>query len=240
MPTHRRRSGAPTGFTWNPRARPPTDFTGNTAAGDGGLWTATPPYRWQQPPAGSAVSYVTEPLTQDTTVLGAGALRLRVRASRPNVDLQATISEVRPDGKETFVQGGWLRGKGRKLDRRKSTPLAPVLSLRKKDFAPLSRKRFVKATIPLYYEGHVYRAGSRIRVTVSAPGGDQPIWAFAETEPRKGGARVAIASSRRAPSSLLLPVVPGLDAPTGLPPCPGLRGEPCRAYQPFTNRRAKP
>ncbi|MEA2213823.1 MAG: hypothetical protein QOF83_3771, partial [Solirubrobacteraceae bacterium] len=27
---------------------------------------------------------------------------------------------------------------------------------------------------------------------------------------------------------------------TGLPPCPGLRGEPCRTYQPLANRRAKP
>jgi hypothetical protein len=29
--------------------------------------------------------------------------------------------------------------------------------------------------------------------------------------------------------------VPGEAAPTGLPPCPGLRGEPCRDYQPFAN-----
>ena len=53
-----------------------------------------------------------------------------VRSSTPNVDLQATISEVRPDGKETFVQGGWLRANERKLDAAKSTPLEPVLSLR--------------------------------------------------------------------------------------------------------------
>ncbi len=32
------------------------------------------------------------------------------------------------------------------------------------------------------------------------------------------------------PSNLLLPVVPGVSVPTGLPPCPGLRGEPCRGY----------
>jgi uncharacterized protein len=42
------------------------------------------------------------------------------------------------------------------------------------------------------------------------------------------------------PSKLVLPVVPGLSVPTGLPPCPGLRGEPCRAYQPYVNRVAKP
>ncbi|HSD22818.1 MAG TPA: hypothetical protein VLB79_00675 [Solirubrobacterales bacterium] len=38
------------------------------------------------------------------------------------------------------------------------------------------------------------------------------------------------------PSRLALPIVPDVSAPTGLPPCPGLRGEPCRDYQPFENR----
>ena len=95
--------------------------------------------------------------------------------------------------------------------------------------------RFVKVTIPLYYEGHAYRAGSRIRVTIAAPNGDQPIWSFGETEP-SGTATVAIAHSKQMPSSLLLPVVPGVSVPTGLPPCPGLRGEPCRDYQPLANQ----
>jgi hypothetical protein len=91
-------------------------------------------------------------------------------------------------------------------------------------------------TIPLYYQGHVYRAGSRIRVTISAPNGDQPIWAFGETNP-KGRAAVALAFSRKRPSTLTLPVVAGVDVPTGLPPCPGLRGEPCRDYKPAANKR---
>src|SRR5213079_1075049 len=109
----------------------------------------------------SALSYVSKPLKKDTTVIGSGAVHLWVRSSAPNVDLQATVSEVRPDGKETFVQNGWLRGDERKLDARKSTPLEPVLSLRARDVKAIPRKRFVKATIPLYYEGHAYRAGSR-------------------------------------------------------------------------------
>jgi predicted acyl esterase len=136
------------------------------------------------------------------------------------------------------VLGVGLRANERKLDARKSTPLEPVLSLRAKDVSPLPRNRFVKATIPLYYEAHAYRAGSRIRVTISAPNGDQPIWSFGQTQPKKS-ARVAIFSSHGKPSSLVLPVVPGLDAPTPLPPCPGLRGEPCRPYQAITNRSAK-
>jgi predicted acyl esterase len=227
-------------FTWDAHARPLTDFTGDTAGGTNGLWTATPPYDWRENPAGNAVSYATSPLSANTTVIGAGALRLWVRSSRRNVDLQATISEVRPDGKETFVQGGWLRGNERKLDARKSTPLEPVLSLRKKDVKPLPRGRFVPVTIPLYYEGHAFRAGSRIRVTVSAPNGDQPIWAFAETQPKRQG-QVAIAFSQRKPSSLTLPVVPGVDVPTGLPPCPSPAGRTSRrptAPRPRSRRRS--
>jgi hypothetical protein len=218
-------------FTWDAKSRPPTNFTGNTGSGENGLWTASPGYQWQQPPAGSAASFVTEPLGADTAVIGAGAVRAWVRSSKRNLDLQVTISEVRPDGKETFVQGGWLRTKARRLDRRQSTLLEPVLTLRKKHWKPLPRKRFAKLTIPLYYQGHAYRAGSRIRVTIGPPHGDQPVWAFAEARP-KGRAKVAIAHSPRRPSRLILPVVPGVEVPDELPPCPGLRGQPCRDYQP--------
>ena len=214
-------------FTWNAHARPLTDFTGDTAAGTNGLWTATPPYHWLAPPKGSALSFTTRPLPGNTTVIGAGAVHLWIRSSTPNVDLQATVTEIRPDGKETFVQNGWLRANERRLDRRKSTLLEPVLSLRRADVSALPRRRFVGVTIPLYYEGHAYRKGSRIRLTISAPNGDQPIWAFSETNPKRT-ASVTVAFARRMPSSLILPVVPGLSVPTGLPPCPGLRGEPCR------------
>ncbi len=226
-------------FTWDADALPRTDFSGDTAAGEGGLWTAAPKYEWAQSPPGSAVSYLTAPLSANTTVIGAGAVNVWVRSSTPNVDLQATISEVRPDGKETFVQNGWVRGNERKLDLEKSTALEPVLSLREADVSPLPADQFVPVTIPLYYEGHAYRAGSRIRVTIAAPNGTQPIWSFDQTEP-EGSAQVAIAYGGDTPSNVLLPVVPGVSVPTGLPPCPGLRGEPCRGYEALVNQPATP
>ena len=61
-------------FTWDAGARPLTDFTGDTASGAGGLWTALPDYHWTQDPGGSAVAYVTSPLLTDTTVVGAGGV----------------------------------------------------------------------------------------------------------------------------------------------------------------------
>lgn len=136
------------------------------------------------------MSYVSAPLTTNTTVIGAGAVHLWLRSSTPAVDLQATVSEVRPDGNETFVQNGWLRANERKLDTtsnnlldQRSTLLEPFLSMRASDVSPMPKNKFVELVIPLYCEGHAYRAGSRIRVTIAAPNGTQPIWAFSQTEP---------------------------------------------------------
>jgi uncharacterized protein len=216
-------------FRWSKGARPLTDFSGEDGAG--GLWGGSPAYNWTQNPRGTASSYVTSPLRSSTVVIGAGAVQAWIKASTPDVDLQVTVSEVRPDGKETFVQDGWVRASERKLDPRKSTLLEPVLSLRKRDVAPLPRGRFTEVTVPLYYEGHAYRAGSRIRITIAAPNGDQPVWSFNQLRPA-GGATVSVAFSRATPSRLILPVVPGVSVPTPLPACPALRGEPCRQYVP--------
>jgi predicted acyl esterase len=223
-------------FTWDDTARPPTDFSGNTGSGTNGLWTDSPNYQWTQNPQGTALSYVSGPLGSDTAVLGAGELQVWVRAETRNVDLQATVSEVRPDGKETFVQGGWLRTGARKVVRSESTLTEPVPNLRKNADQTLPKNRFVKVRIPLYYQGHVYRTGSRLRVTLSAPGGDQPIWAFAEAQP-EGTPWVAVDHTKEHPSRLVLPVVPKFETPTGLPACPGLRGQPCRDYVPLVNER---
>ena len=128
------------------------------------------------------------------------------------------------------MQSGWLRASARKLDGRRSTLLAPVLSLPRADSAPLPKGRWAKVTVPLYYQGHVYRAGSRLRVTLAAPRGDQPVWAFGELQPRRR-ASVSVSRAPSRPSRLILPVVPAIDAPTALPPCPALRGQPCRRYE---------
>ncbi len=215
-------------FTWDPGARPRTDSSGNT--GPGGLWGTSPSYHWHQGARGTALSYVTAPLSSDVVVVGAGSLEAWIGASTRDVDLQVTVSEVRPDGLETFVQSGWLRASERKLAPG-STLLQAAPSLRRADAAPLPLGHFARVVVPLYYEGHVYRAGSRIKVTISAPGGDQPTWAFADLVPGHR-ATVRVAHSEAMASRLVLPVVSGVAVPTGLPPCPGLRGEPCRPDQP--------
>jgi hypothetical protein len=229
-------------YTSNAKALPKTDFGTNT--GGGGLWgnASQWQWKWKPNPSGTAVSYVTAPLKKSATVIGAGAVHLWVKSSTPDVDLQATVSEVDPNGNETFVQNGWLRASERKLAtgtdnifKQRSTLLEPIPSMLASDSKPMPTNKFVKLVIPLYYEGHAYRAGSRIRVTIAAPNGTQPIWSFSHTVP-KGTAKVSIAYSKQRPSSLILPVVPGVTIPTPLPPCPSLRNEPCRPYSALVNR----
>ncbi len=119
-------------------------------------------------------------------------MHLWVKSATPNVDLQATVSEVRPDGNETFVQNGWLRASERKLAttstnmfEQDTTPLQPIPTFLASDLQPMPAGEFVPVTIPLYFEGHAYRAGSRIRVTISAPNGTQPVWSFGQTAARR-------------------------------------------------------
>lgn len=193
---------------------------------------------------GTAVSYVSAPLKSNTTVIGAGAVHVWIRASTPDVDLQATVSEVRPDGNETFVQDGWMRASERKLAttsnnlfKTKPSLLNPIPTELASDVKPLPKGRFVEVVIPLYYEGHVYRKGSRVRVTIAGPNGAQPIWGFKHVEPATGTSKVQVAFSKTMASSLILPVV-AMKVPTGLPACPSLRNEPCRKYVAYKNNGA--
>ncbi|MDQ1457799.1 MAG: uncharacterized protein QOH28_3419 [Actinomycetota bacterium] len=237
-------SGAINWFSAKANALPLTDYGTNT--GTGGLWgnASQWDWRWQQNPSGTAVSYVSAPLMANTTVIGSGAVYLWVRSSTPDVDLQATISEVRPDGNETFVQNGWIRASERKLStdsnnmfKRLSTTLEPIPTFTAADASPMPTGQFVKVAVPLYYQGHAYRMGSRIRVTIAAPNGTQPIWSFSQTQPN-GSGNVSIAFSPSMPSSLVLPVVSGVSVPTPLPVCPSLRNEPCRPYRAIVNNTA--
>ena len=101
-------------FTWDADARPPPTSPVTPAPAISG--PTTPSYDWTQPRRARRCRYVSRPLPPTPAVLGAGEVQVWVRSQAENVDLQATVTEVRPDGKETFVQGGWLRTESRKID----------------------------------------------------------------------------------------------------------------------------
>jgi hypothetical protein len=175
-------------------------------------------------------------------MVGTGSADLWLKSNASDTDLQITLTEVRPDGKETYVQNGLLRASMRKLFPRQqppfpflqTTPLDPIATFLQSDVAPLSNTSWSLTKIEIFPFGHVFRAGSRIRITVEAPGGDRPFWAFDALTPPPNQ-QVSVGYGPATPSQVVLPLASGNAGTTPLPPCPSLRGEPCRTFVPFTN-----
>jgi predicted acyl esterase len=210
----------------DPSGRPETSLPGESVEA---AWTAIPPYTWEPLPDGNAVSYTTEPLATDTVMVGSGSVDLWLQSSAPDTDVQVTLTEVRPDGKETYVQSGWLRASHRALDRAGTTELRPRHTHEKADAKPLPEGEFSKLRVELFPFGHVFRNGSQLRLSVAAPGGDRPRWRFGTIDAEESITN-QIARTKAHPSRVVLPVVEGVEVPEGSPPCPGLRGQPCRDY----------
>ena len=100
------------------------------------------------------------------------------------------------------------------------------------DAAPLGDEPSL-ARVDIFPFAHVFRAGSRLRVTVDAPGNARGEWEFRSIS---AGETVSIYTGADHPSSIALPVVPGVAITAPMPPaCGSLRGQPCREYVPASN-----
>jgi len=218
-----RHGGAPRSFSADPSALPATDYSGSSS----GIWRAHPKYHWRQIPKGTGLGWVTRPMRKDMVVIGGGSLDVWVKTAARDVDLEATISDVRPHGREVYVQSGWLRASHRRLDASASTVLRPVHTDLRRDARDMPRGTYQRLRIEIPAFAQPFRVGDRLRVTLDAPGGAKPLWAFRTID---HGQRVKVGTGRRHTSSLVLSVVPGIAVPRTEPPCRSLRSQPCRTY----------
>ncbi|MGZ6910053.1 MAG: CocE/NonD family hydrolase [Acidimicrobiia bacterium] len=208
----------------DPTLRPRGDFPG------GNVWAATPTYDWEPVVDGASLAYLSDPLAKTTTMAGTGSVDLWVSSTATDNDVQVTLSEVLPDGQERYVQNGWLKLSHRKVDSERSTDLNPVHTDEAADMRPLVPGQLVKARVALFPFAHQFRAGSRIRITIQAPGGDRPEWKF-DTAATGGNVLNVVAHDADHPSRVVLPVLPnGPNLGATAAPCPSLRAQPCRAY----------
>jgi hypothetical protein len=175
-------------------------------------------------PDGTFAAFETEPLASDRVLLGSAAADLYITSTAPDTDLQVTLSEVRSDGQEIFVQQGWLRASHRLEDSALSTPLRPFQSHRVGDSTPIVPGQPTKARVEIFPFGHTFRQGSTLRISVEAPHAVPDLWGFAALPTP---ATNTIFTSALFPSSLALPLIEGASAGAPLPPCT-LRNQPCR------------
>ena len=227
-------AAATASYKSDPSARNETTLgNGEANVGRDAAWVAQPPYLWKPIVAGKGLAWATDPLASDLVIAGSSSFDVYVKSSAKDTDLQVTLTEIRPDGNETYVQNGYLRASHRKLAA-DSTALQPNPTHLPEDAANLPKGQYSLVRIPVFPVAHAFRAGSRIRVSIEAPGGDRPSWKFATIE--KGNTTNTLALGGARASKLVLPVLPGANAKgTPLPEPTALRGEPNRQYVPASN-----
>lgn len=216
-------------YVFDPTTKRKSTYDGSTDS----IWRVNPDLHWDPLKEGNSLNFVTDPVASETAMAGWGSVDLWLRSQAADTDLEVTLTEVRPDGQERYIQSGWLRASHRKLDPALSTALGPFQTHLEADAEDLPPGEFVSARVALFPFTHVLRAGSRLRVNIEAPGGNQPFWQFDTITPY--GVRNDIAHSVGRPSKVVLPVLPAAqapDVPDVAPPCPSLRNQPCRDYLP--------
>ncbi len=183
----------------------------------------------REPPPGTYAAFTSDPLDTDALMLGTASADLWIASTAPDTDLEVTLTEIRPDGTEVFVQKGWLRASHRVEDPRFSTELRPFQTHRLGDKAPLVPGHPTLARVEIFPFGHAFRAGSQIRIWVNAPNIVPDLWGFASLP---APALNTIFTSAHHPSSVVFPIIEA-DIPTAYPECSttgrqGLRNQPCR------------
>jgi len=212
-------------YTADPSALPATFL----AADSPNIWNIGVKWDWRPLPEGTGVGFATAPLADDMVLIGSASADLWITSSTGDTDLEVTISEIRPDGTEIYVQSGWLRASQRALDEAASSELRPAHTHAEADAAPLGDEPTL-ARVDIFPFAHVFRAGSRLRITVDAPGNARGEWEFRSIS---DGETVTLYTGADHPSSIALPLVPGLSITAPMPPaCGSLRGQPCREYVP--------
>lgn len=218
-------------FAFSPELAKLTSFKGD----DNDLFKAMVELNWKQEPEGAATVFVSEPLESDTVIIGSASADLWVRSETGEADLGVTLSEVRPDGKDLYVQSGTLRASQRAVAQ-ESTELLPLHTNMRADASDLPKGEFTEARVEIFPFAQVFRAGSRVRLSVHTPGGDKARWTYILKDQPKG-TTYDIGHSSQAPSRLVLPVVSGLSGfPAERPDCKVLRAQPCRDFKEYKNK----
>ncbi len=216
---------APTAETEATFTTDPEEGQVTTVADLARIASSNPGYDWPEPVDGEHLRYLTPPLEEDVTMVGPASVDLLISSSETDAEVEVTITEVAPDGTETYVQSGWLRLSRRALAPG-ATPLRPVPSLAENDVALLNPGEPTAVRIEVFPFAHVFRTGSRIGLLIDTPGASRPSWRF---ETPDAPTELTVHEGPDA-SSIALPVLP-LDAgavPAERPACGSLRGQPCR------------
>jgi uncharacterized protein len=171
-----------------------------------------------------SVAYTGAPLDKAVVTYGPVSVDLWVSSSVADTDLQVTLTEVRPDGMERFIQRGWLRLSDRQQDSKLSTAQRPM---------PCDRIECIRALVPevpvlgrveLTKVSYAFRAGSRVRIWIDAPS------AYGENSFDHSSlpSTNKIWHDAKHPSRVVLGVLRDVEVPRQAASCTAVMMQPCR------------
>jgi putative CocE/NonD family hydrolase len=177
------------------------------------------------------LSYQTEPMAEDTAILGLPQVTFHASSEQKDTDFMVTLHDIDAAGNVLFLQRAVLRASLRAVDTARSN--ADQIIHRFDKVEELVPGQIYEFKLSLYTLGHVVRQGHRLELSIMAPTSIfQTDW---------GPLPVSLPSlnkvyhSPQYPSSLMLPIVPDADAQAPPPPCGSLQFQPCRVAQKSTS-----
>ena len=180
-----------------------------------------------RPDEATGLTWTTPPFEQDLELTGPIVARMFASAVATDFDWQVRLTDVKPDGRSSWITDGQLRASLRRVDPERSRrnqngdiirPWYPAA-----EHEPVPPGEVVEYLLELAPTSNVFRKGHRLRLDV------QPIAEGYVDSARTGGVgALTVHHGRATPSSLLLPVIPGR-CQRGTPAVEGIQMPYCGA-----------
>jgi len=136
---------------------------------------------WPEAPSASYVdsptkrgslTYSTPPLVENTEVIGPMALNLYAAARSTEVYFFVSLWDIAPEGTETLLTRGWLKGSHREIDPEKSKPWQPYHT--HTNPKPLVTGMIYQFAIEIMPTAHLFKVGHRIALKIKGSVDEPP------------------------------------------------------------------
>jgi putative CocE/NonD family hydrolase len=180
------------------------DYT--TTSSNHSRWTAvnwTHDYPNMRSNDAKALTYTTQSLEKAVQVIGHPVMHVWLRSDALDLDMFAYLEEVDGSGNSTYITEGNLRASHRILGQAPYDNLGlPYHRHYKSDLAPIPAGEPVELVFDLLPTSYVFRAGNRIRITITCADADN-----FETPVLNPAPKIHLLRDTNYPSSIQLPIV---------------------------------
>ena len=170
------------------------------------------------------LSYRTEPMAEDVTLLGFSQFTFYLSSEQTDTDVMVVLHDIDEQGNTLYLTRDFLRASMRAIDPKRSNAEETVRAFTKSE--PLTPGQIYEMKLSIPPLGHVLRKGHSLELAIMAPSHiGQPNWGVMILNlPGQN----TVYHSAQYPSSLTLSVLPGETAKAPAPACGVMEFQPCR------------